>query len=116
MSKQTMRPSLLMHLPITFALAACAVAPTDPGVLALPGSGKSLEQFNGDDADCRQRAGARAGDGTGGTWLDLQRRYDYAYIQCMYATGHRVPVPGQFTGSPPAGKPPPPPPPPAPRE
>jgi hypothetical protein len=23
-----------------------------------------------------------------------QRQYDHAYIQCMYATGHKVPVPG----------------------
>lgn len=26
-----------------------------------------------------------------------QRRYDNAYIQCMYAKGHRVPVSGGFT-------------------
>lgn len=26
-----------------------------------------------------------------------QRRYDNAYIQCMYAKGHRVPVTGRFT-------------------
>ncbi|MGE5523128.1 MAG: hypothetical protein ACM3SS_05380 [Rhodospirillaceae bacterium] len=69
-----------------------------------------------------------------------QRRYDNAYIQCMYAKGHRVPVSGRFTTytpspapraatppppsaavtppPPPAGTPPPPPPPgsaPAPR-
>ena len=29
---------------------------------------------------------------TGGT----QRQYDNAYIQCMYAKGHRVPVPSQY--------------------
>ncbi|HVL58947.1 MAG TPA: hypothetical protein VM491_20800, partial [Burkholderiaceae bacterium] len=29
----------------------------------------------------------------------LQRRYDHAYVQCMYAAGHRVPVAGRFTGS-----------------
>jgi uncharacterized protein YcfJ len=29
----------------------------------------------------------------GGTQL----RYDYAYVQCMYAKGHRVPVYGKFT-------------------
>jgi len=91
-------------------LGACATTvPTEPGVLALPGSGKNLEQFNADDGECRQRAGARAGDGTTGSWLDLQRRYVYAYIQCMYAKGHRVPVPGQFTSPPPGGTPPPPP-------
>lgn len=55
-----------------------------------------------------------------------QRQYDNAYIQCMYAKGHRVPVPanmayprtvrssGTTTGSdippPPPGTPPPPPP------
>ena len=50
-----------------------------------------------------------------------QRQYDNAYIQCMYAKGHRVPVPaGMVTTSqapqpasvpqPPAGTPPPPPP------
>jgi len=51
-----------------------------------------------------------------------QRQYDNAYIQCMYAKGHRVPVPanmayprtvrGSDTGTPPPppGSPPPPPP------
>jgi hypothetical protein len=51
----------------------------------------------------------------------LQQRYDYAYIQCMYAKGHRVPVSGEFRETPPAPRqyvPPPPPgvpPPPPPR-
>ena len=44
-----------------------------------------------------------------------QRRYDIAYQQCMYAKGHRIPVEGNFTQSPPArsrtNTPPPPPPP-----
>jgi len=55
-----------------------------------------------------------------------QRAFDHAYLQCMYAAGHRVPVYGSFSGSsstyqgapagasmpppPPAGTPPPPPP------
>lgn len=51
-----------------------------------------------------------------------QRRYDHAYIQCMYAKGHRVPVSGVYTPAapeatkalhvppPPPGSPPPPPP------
>jgi hypothetical protein len=52
-----------------------------------------------------------------------QQRYDTAYIQCMYAKGHRVPVSGQFSNEgrgraanpatnippPPPGSPPPPP-------
>jgi len=45
-----------------------------------------------------------------------QQRYDNAYIQCMYAKGHQVPVSGQFSGAstsqsatPPSHIPPPPP-------
>jgi hypothetical protein len=58
----------------------------------------------------------------------LQHRYDMAYIQCMYAKGHRVPVSGRFASAqdrpgsrygtpppPPPGYGVPPPPPPAPR-
>lgn len=30
-----------------------------------------------------------------------QERYDMAYIQCMYAKGHHVPVSGQITNDPP---------------
>jgi len=56
-----------------------------------------------------------------------QQRYDAAYIQCMYAKGHQVPVSGQLPNvapyqhaapanipPPPPGSPPPPPPPPPP--
>jgi len=58
----------------------------------------------------------------------LQRRYDIAYQQCMYARGHqvpgvsragapvpgqRVPVPPPDAATPPPGTPPPPPPGPA---
>jgi hypothetical protein len=55
---------------------------------------------------------------------EAQERFDIAYIQCMYAKGHRVPVSGQFSNEvterpssqpanippPPSGTPPPPPP------
>jgi hypothetical protein len=63
--------------------------------------------------------GSAAGAGAADTSsYGLQRRYDYAYIQCMYAKGHKVPVSGRLTSSPPAGPsyapPPPPPPPPGP--
>lgn len=57
-------------------------------------------------------AGANAGQVSG---YGAQRRYDNAYIQCMYAKGERVPVSGQMApayGSPPASAYPPPPPPP----
>jgi hypothetical protein len=39
-------------------------------------------------------AGSEAGYVSG---HELQRRYDHAYIQCMYLAGHRVPVSGRFT-------------------
>jgi hypothetical protein len=146
-------------------LGACTTLPSGPGVMALPGTGKSFDQFRSDDFDCRQFAsmqvggtapnqaaadsgiksaavgtlvgaaagaaingssGAAVGAGTGlavgalaGTGAaessayGLQRRYDFAYIQCMYAKGHKVPVSGNFTSSNPAASytPPPPPPP-----
>ncbi len=130
---------------ITAALAGCTVMPSGPSVMALPGTGKSFDQFRADDASCRQYAlaqvggvsagqgattsavgtaalgtavGAAAGAAFGGgrgaaigagagllaggavgagtaqtSGYGIQRRYDYAYIQCMYAAGERVPVP-----------------------
>ena len=147
-------------------VGACTTAPSGPGVMVLPGTGKSFDQFRTDDFDCRQFAsaqvggttpdqaagdsgvksaavgtlvgaaagaaisggrGAAVGAGTGlavgalagtgaaeGSAYSLQRRYDYGYIQCMYAKGHKVPVSGRLTSSnpnPPAASTPPPPPP-----
>jgi uncharacterized protein YcfJ len=135
-----------MAVALTALLAACATVPTGPSVMALPGSGKTFEQFRRDDASCRQYAlmqiggrtaaeagnesfarsaalgtvvGAAVGAAAGGdrgagvgaatglafgsavganeaqaSSYDAQRRYDIAYIQCMYASGHRVPVSG----------------------
>ncbi|HET9113445.1 MAG TPA: YMGG-like glycine zipper-containing protein [Burkholderiales bacterium] len=162
-------------------LGACASVPNGPSQMAMPGTGKSFDQFRADDAYCRQFAegqiggtvnhaannslvgsavagtaigaavGAIAGGGraagvgaaTGllagsvigadeaqGAGYGAQRRYDQAYMQCMYADGDRVPVSGQFVVQPavtyvppaypspggayppppPAGPPPPPPP------
>ena len=92
-------------------LGACAgTPPTRPSLLSLPGTGKTLEQFNADDAGCRQYAAVHAAGSAGGEWTQAQRAYDYAYVQCMFAKGHKVPVPGRYTSAPPAGAPPPPPP------
>ncbi len=55
--------------------------------------------------------GASAGSYSAG---EVQRRYDHAYIQCMYAKGNRVPIGGGLTSQPAAPPPPPPPPPQAP--
>ena len=159
-------------------LGACTVLPTGPGVLVLPGTGRSMESFRYDDNECRQYAyaqvggtsaqqaanraavgSAAAGTAIGGvagaaiggsqgaavgagaglvagsavgastasvSGYGTQRQYDNAYIQCMYAKGHRVPVPANMAyprtvrsgdagiPPPPPGSPPPPPPPPPP--
>lgn len=129
-------------------LSACSSIPTGPGMLALPGTGKSFNQFRFDEADCRHYASAQvdgrtanqaaadsgvksavigtaigatagallgghsgAGVGAGSGLLvgsmvgmdtgessgrNLQQRYDFAYHQCMYAKGHRVPISGRL--------------------
>lgn len=95
---------------------------------ALGGNSRSAGVGAGAGLLMGSAAGASAGQASGYT---AQRRYDHAYLQCMYGYGHRVPVSGQFTGgpvnapgytpssapsypqAPAAGYPPPPPPPPA---
>ena len=42
-------------------LGACATVPTGPSVMVLPGGGKSFEQFQADDAMCRQWAYQQTG-------------------------------------------------------
>lgn len=86
-------------------LTACATPPpAGPGVLVLPGTGKSFDQFRFDEQECRSYSQAQVGgkaaeqsayDTTG----SVQRRYDHAFTQCMYAKGHRVPVSGRYSDS-----------------
>ncbi|MFZ4537523.1 glycine zipper family protein [Propionivibrio sp.] len=52
--------TLATVFPLLF-LAGCATVPTGPSVMALPGSGKSFEQFRSDDAECRQYAQYQSG-------------------------------------------------------
>ena len=42
-------------------LSACVTTPSGPGVMALPGTGKSFDQFRYDDATCRDYALALVG-------------------------------------------------------
>jgi hypothetical protein len=163
---------LVLPLLAVLGLGACATAPIGPTVMVLPGHGKPFDQFQMDDASCRQWAahqsgavarssqpqnalagaavgtliggavgaglgaiggnpglGAAVGAGfgaVGGTatgasagqasdW-QVQRRYDIAYQQCMFAKGNQIPGAVRRSGpTPPAyGPPPPPPPPPGP--
>ncbi len=162
-----MRRLAVIPLAGVVLLSACVTIPTGPSVMVLPGSGKPFEQFQVDDAICRQWAqqqvgaqpgmtanqstiggavigtlvgaaagaaiGAAAGNpgagaaiGAGGGLLggtaigasagsasgyELQRRYDFAYQQCMYAKGNQIPG-SRASARPYVGPPPPPPPPP----
>ncbi len=46
------------------SLAGCAIAPpSGPNVVAMPGSGKTYEQFTNEDATCRQTAAIQTGPG-----------------------------------------------------
>lgn len=45
-------------------LAGCATIPDGPGVMVLPGSTKSFDQFRADDGECRQYASSQVGGKT----------------------------------------------------
>ena len=151
-------------LAASLLLAGCVSMPSGPGVMALPGTNKSFDQFRADDMDCRQYAsnqvggdtaeraqadsalksaavgtavGALAGAIVGGrgsvasgagaglivggvagagagnaSGRNVQQRYDYGYVQCMYSRGHRVPAAARFESGRPVAStyvPPPPP-------
>jgi hypothetical protein len=112
-------------LSLAVLLAGCASTPTGPGVLVLPGTGKSFDQFRAEEQECRQYAQAQLNGGSGGTLSGagpsdpsgrtLQQRYDFAYQQCMYAKGHKIPMArhdaDRYSPRPRASAPPPPPPP-----
>jgi len=68
-------------------LAGCASVPSRPGLAALPGSAKNAEEYGSDDAVCRQAAAIEAK-------ATKKWRYDMTYLQCMYAKGNKIPVPG----------------------
>ena len=51
----------VLALVFTFSLGACATVPLGPSVMVLPGTGKSFDQFQADDAVCRQWASVQTG-------------------------------------------------------
>jgi hypothetical protein len=97
-------------LALATTVGACTTVPYGPSVAALPGTGKTLEQFQLEDTQCQRYAGTQAtrppAAGVSADPYDVQRRYDFSYIQCMYSNGHKVPVAGAYT-TPPAGQIPP---------
>ena len=66
MSAVTSRTSLVRRgsaAVVVAALAAgCATAPAGPSVAVMPGPGRSFEEFQADDASCRQWAQTQSGD------------------------------------------------------
>src|SRR5260221_505171 len=54
---------LFCAIPIA-VLAGCVSMPSGPGVMVLPGSGKSFDQFRFDDYECRQYASSQIGGNT----------------------------------------------------
>lgn len=51
----------LSPLVAVLVLGACATVPHGPGVMALPGSGKSFDEFKANDYECRQYAESQVG-------------------------------------------------------
>ena len=97
-------PSLFTAVTL-LSLAACSSMPTGPSILVLPGPGKNFDDFRADDLKCRQYALGHIGGGAAGqaasgetktVGYDAQQSYDMSYIQCMFASGDRVPVSGTF--------------------
>jgi hypothetical protein len=54
----------LYLLAVAFLAGCATVTPSGPGVMVLPGSGKSFDQFRFDDYECRQFASAQVGGNT----------------------------------------------------
>ena len=56
-----MRAQLAVPLVAVFLVAGCATVPSGPNVVVLPGSQKPYDQFQVDEAVCRQNAQAAIG-------------------------------------------------------
>jgi len=87
------------------ASQSSAVTSAAVGTVLGAAAGAAIGSVSGD-----MGAGAAIGAGSGllfgsamgsgyasASYYENQRRYDNAYIQCMYAKGNRVPVYGRFT-------------------
>src|SRR6185503_5467517 len=46
----------IVHVAALLALAGCVVMPNGPSRMALPGTGRSFDEFRADDGTCRQYA------------------------------------------------------------
>lgn len=55
-------PRIASALVVVLLVSGCATVPPGPSVMVMPGSGKTFEQFQYDDAACRQWAQQQSGD------------------------------------------------------
>lgn len=81
---------------IALLLASCAYMPSGPSIIAsaAPGAGKSFDQFHNDNIKCKRFAQKEVSEISANktsAWI-VQQQYDFSYLQCMYAQGHRVPI------------------------
>ncbi len=80
--------------------AGCVSQPIGPAVAVKPGRNKPFTVFLQDDAQCRQYAREQLARGVGTraasdahvprAQLNVQQRYDLAYLECMQAKGNEV--------------------------
>ena len=67
---------------------------------AIAGAAMGGHEGAGAGAGAGLIMGSVAGAGAAqGSAYETQRRYDFAYVQCMYAKGERVPVSAGFSGN-----------------
>src|SRR3989442_3615285 len=59
-----MRTQRVFPVGVGLLMTACATVPAGPSVMVLPGNGKNFEQFQADDAVCRQWAAQQTGTTT----------------------------------------------------
>ena len=80
-------------------------APQFPSNNTITGAAVGTAVGEGSGAAIGSSSGFVAGSLIGANSVDYgsyyadQQRYDYAFLQCMYAKGHQVPVSGQFSGA-----------------
>jgi hypothetical protein len=91
-------------IPVAALLAAACSTPdlpAGPNLLALPGTGKTFDEFRADEQACRNisQSDTAAKAKEVSDFDALQRRYDAVFTQCMYAKGHKVPVRGNYQSS-----------------
>jgi hypothetical protein len=89
-AEQRSRESAVTSAAVGTAVGAAAGAALGGRDGAAAGAGAGLVMGSVIGIDSAQRSG-----------YGTQRQYDNAYVQCMYAKGHRVPVPAGMVVNPP---------------